>query len=138
MATPSSPARTALGVLLAVGVAGIGYIQSRTAAELSALRIQAADRSTAEAAFRATVQETLDRMTSEITRMRIEQRVGGQGPQALMEMLRTHADTLVNARATAPDFHRRTSTNCDGCSKHSSSAMPTKASNSSCRCWKAS
>ncbi len=104
MATPSSPARTALGVLLAVGVAGIGYIQSRTAAELSALRIQAADRSTAEAAFRATVQETLDRMTSEITRMRIEQRVGGQGPQALMEMLRTHADTLVNARATAPDF----------------------------------
>jgi hypothetical protein len=104
MSTPTSPTRTLLGTLLAVGVVGLGYLQSRTAAELSALRLQAAERSTAEAAFRESAQETLDRINAEISRMRVEQRIGSQGPKALLEMLRIHADTLVNARATAPDF----------------------------------
>lgn len=104
MSTPSSPTRTASNLLLTVGVVGLAALQFRTSTELSALRHEAAEREVAEAAFRNSAQETLDRMTNEITRMRIEQRVGGQGPQALMEMLRTHADTLVNARATAPDF----------------------------------
>ena len=42
--------------------------------------------------------------TRELSRMRIEQRVGGQGPQALLQMLKSCAATLIDARATQPDF----------------------------------
>lgn len=40
----------------------------------------------------------------DLTRMRVEQRVGSQGPQALLQMLRTFSAELVDARTTQPDL----------------------------------
>lgn len=91
-------------ILLAAAFAGVGYLGFQLHSGLDALTSEAARRAEAEATWRQEAQATLSRIESEITRMRIEQRVGGQGPQALMQMLRSHAEALSNARTTGPDY----------------------------------
>jgi len=46
----------------------------------------------------------LKQMLGEVTRLRIEQTTGVQGPQALLTRLKTYAPLLTNATTTQPDF----------------------------------
>lgn len=91
-------------LLLTAGALGLGYFGFRLQADLASLRSESERRSSTETQWRTEITATLSRIENEIARMRIEQRVGGQGPQALMQMLRSHAEALVNARTAAPDF----------------------------------
>ncbi len=91
-------------LLLATATLGAGYLAYGLHAEVRRLSAGAESRAQAESTWQKETQQTLSRIENEITRMRIEQRVGGQGPQALMQMLRTHAEALSNARTTGPDF----------------------------------
>lgn len=91
-------------LLLAAAALGLGYVGYRLHTGLDSLLADAEARQQADADWRREAGDTLSRIESEITRLRMEQRVGGQGPQALMQMLRSYADAMVNARTTAPDY----------------------------------
>ncbi|HEX6811058.1 MAG TPA: hypothetical protein VF384_05480 [Planctomycetota bacterium] len=47
---------------------------------------------------------SLDKVLGEVTRMRLEQSAGIQGPQGLLAKLRTYAPLLASSRITEPDF----------------------------------
>lgn len=46
----------------------------------------------------------LEQILAEVTRLRIEQSTGRQGPAALLEKLQTYAPLLANSRTTQPDY----------------------------------
>ncbi|HEX5051791.1 MAG TPA: hypothetical protein VFZ65_08475 [Planctomycetota bacterium] len=52
----------------------------------------------------ATNETVLRQVQAEVTRMRLEQSAGTQGPAALLMKLRTYAPMLVSARTTEPDY----------------------------------
>ncbi len=56
------------------------------------------------ASHNETMQTQVTEALREITRMRIEQTVGGQGPAALLERLHSFAPLLASARTTEPDY----------------------------------
>src|SRR2546425_1253870 len=61
--------------------------------------------SVAALAERITALETqVHGVFGEVTRIRIEQRTGKQGPDALLERLQTYAPLLTSARTTQPDY----------------------------------
>src|SRR5688572_22612103 len=47
---------------------------------------------------------SLDRVLGEVTRMRLEQSAGIQGPQGLLAKLRTYAPLIASSRTTQPDY----------------------------------
>ncbi|MCR9243398.1 MAG: hypothetical protein NXI31_00095 [bacterium] len=94
-ATSTGP-RLALGALATLIALGSGWaaLELRSSnARLTAVEEQLAARE-------ATMQEIL----GEITRIRIEQRMDGRGPAALLAALKTYAPMLVSARTPEPDF----------------------------------
>jgi hypothetical protein len=52
----------------------------------------------------AAVKSSLDEVLGEVTRIRIEQSAGIQGPKGLLEKLRTYAPIAASSRTTEPDF----------------------------------
>ncbi|MBK8096458.1 MAG: hypothetical protein IPK26_05080 [Planctomycetes bacterium] len=77
----------------AAGFGSLGWFAWRLDQRLAEL-------TTAQTACSTTL-ATLDR---EVTRMRVEQRAEGKGPQALLEKLATYAPLLSSARTTQPDY----------------------------------
>lgn len=68
-------------------------------------QLQAVQQQVAGLAERATTAEDQLRICAqEVTRIRIEQKAGQAGPQALLEKLQAYAPILVSARSTQPDF----------------------------------
>lgn len=100
----SPRATTALVVLSAAALCYCAVEIRRLRLAVDALEARDHERSAAWATHLERQATELATIGRDITRMRVEQRVGGQGPHALLEMLRAHAATLVDARATQPDF----------------------------------
>ena len=75
----------------AIGFAGYSWLQTETVLAAQDVRLQKVD-------------ETLEKMLGEITRMRLEQTSEGQGPTALLEKLKVYAPLTADARTTEPDF----------------------------------
>ena len=75
----------------AIGFAGYTWLQTESVLSAQAKQLKKVD-------------ETLEKMLGEITRMRLEQTSEGQGPAALLEKLKTYAPLTADARITEPDF----------------------------------
>jgi hypothetical protein len=75
----------------AIAFAGYSWLQTETVLAAQDVRLKKVD-------------ETLEKMLGEITRMRLEQTSEGQGPTALLEKLKVYAPLTADARTTEPDF----------------------------------
>lgn len=102
----TEPPRILLGLSLATALTAALAAYGAFAANREVARSAAAANERADRLASKLEAQTAELMTMarEISRMRIEQRVGGQGPNALLSMLKTYAATLVDSRATQPDF----------------------------------
>ncbi|MFT4512014.1 MAG: hypothetical protein ACI89X_000638 [Planctomycetota bacterium] len=81
-----------IALIGAIGFAGYTLLQAETVLAAQSVQLKKVD-------------ETLEKMLGEITRMRLEQTSDGQGPLALMEKLKVYAPLTADARITEPDFH---------------------------------
>lgn len=93
----NSTASRVLPTLLLLALAGAAY-------QLFALRAEQRAALDSQQAALDAAQARLDQLAGEVTLMRLEQRVGNQGPRALLEVLKTYAPILVSARTTQPDY----------------------------------
>lgn len=98
MTSPAQkPGRSAVAPILtfaligAIGFAGYTWLQTETVLAAQSAQLKKVD-------------ETLEKMLGEITRMRLEQTSEGQGPAALLEKLKVYAPLTADARITEPDF----------------------------------
>ena len=81
----------AVALIGAIGFAGYTWLQTKTELAAQAVQLKKVD-------------ETLEKMLGEITRMRLEQTSEGQGPLALLEKLKIYAPLTADSRITEPDF----------------------------------
>ncbi|MFT4839784.1 MAG: hypothetical protein ACI90M_000234 [Candidatus Azotimanducaceae bacterium] len=81
----------AIALIGAIGFAGYTWLQTETVLAAQSKQLKKVD-------------ETLEKMLGEITRMRLEQTSEGQGPQALLEKLKVYAPLTADARIAEPDF----------------------------------
>lgn len=82
----------AIALIAAIGFAGYTWLQSEKVLAAQVVQLKKVD-------------ETLEKMLGEVTRMRLEQTSDGQGPAALLEKLKVYAPLASDARITEPDFH---------------------------------
>lgn len=100
MSSPSQPPSAssprllpAIAFLAALGAAASGYLAMRSQQAFASLEARL-----------AASEGQLQLILGEVTRLRIEQNTGSQGPAALLEKLRTFAPLLASSRTTQPDF----------------------------------
>lgn len=80
-----------IALIGAIGFAGYAWLQTETVLASQDVQLKKVD-------------ETLEKMLGEITRMRLEQTSEGQGPAALLEKLKVYAPLTADARTAEPDF----------------------------------
>jgi hypothetical protein len=95
--TPPSGSSSRLALALAsaatLAAAAAGYLLFDLGRRIDALGAQVAQRD-----------QQIQNIHGEVTRLRLEQSAGVQGPSALLAKLKTYAPLLVSARTTQPDF----------------------------------
>jgi hypothetical protein len=98
-APPPPVARARTGSLLLVAtVPAIGLVLAGAGCWWLAQRVDAL------AAAQQRQDTTLQQLLGEVTRLRIEQTTGMQGPEALLERLRVYAPLVADSRTTEPDY----------------------------------
>jgi hypothetical protein len=106
MNAPPAPAPPPTrGLLLLSAVSAAGLLAAAAGMFWLAAGVAALETTLAvERAAQARRDEAFDQVLAEVTRLRIEQSTGLQGPQAMLERLRVYAPLAADSRTAEPDY----------------------------------